>query len=577
MQIESPITIARALDLIEEGTYVLPAIQREFVWGTEQITRLFDSMMRDYPIGTFLLWEVRPENVKQYGFYQFVQDFDVRTPHNVQAKVAKGKSVVAVLDGQQRLTALNLALRGSYTEKLPRRRWKDPTAFPPRRLHLHLTDVTEGAGAEQTMFRFEFLTAEEVASLDDRERWFPAADALGVDPASLEFLKILQSRDLASDEVAASTLHRLIHLINHDLLVNYYLERSDNLDKVLNIFIRVNSGGTVLSYSDLLLSVATSLWKGDAREEVFELTDQLNEVGGGFGFGKDRVLKAALVLADLPDIKFKVDNFTAKNVGKIEAQWPEISSALLSAAQILARLGLTKESLTAGNVLIPIAYFAKVQGLDVSAVVKPAFSGDLELIRSWVIRSLLRAGFWTGAVDTVLLRSRDVISKSKAPGFPLAELERSLAGAGKSLDFTEDEIEDLIYTAYGQRTVFLLLTLLYPGVNVSNIWHVDHVFPQARFDKRRLVDAGVDAGDVDSWRSWSNLLPNLQLLEGAHNQAKSDMLPEEWVESLPKNQRSHYATFHDLAPLPSDILGFPDWWDARADAMRERLAKVLAT
>ena len=51
--------------------------------------------------------------------------------------------------------------------------------------------------------------------------------------------------------------------------MNYYQEKDQDLDKVLNIFIRVNSGGTPLSYSDLLLSVADAPVEAlDAREEI---------------------------------------------------------------------------------------------------------------------------------------------------------------------------------------------------------------------------------------------------------------------------------------------------------------------
>ena len=40
--------------------YFLPAIQREYVWSPDQIIQLFDSLMRNYPIGSFLFWELQP-------------------------------------------------------------------------------------------------------------------------------------------------------------------------------------------------------------------------------------------------------------------------------------------------------------------------------------------------------------------------------------------------------------------------------------------------------------------------------------------------------------------------------------
>ena len=71
---------------------------------------------------------------------------------------------------------------------------------------------------------------------------------------------------------ALSKLHSIIHIMP---TISYYLEKSEKLDKVLNIFIRINSGGTILSYSDLLLSIATAQWEEkDAREEIINFVDE---------------------------------------------------------------------------------------------------------------------------------------------------------------------------------------------------------------------------------------------------------------------------------------------------------------
>jgi len=65
---------------IENGKLFLPAIQRKFVWNEEQITKLFDSLMRGYPIGTFLFWDIDKEkdNIKDYVFYDFIRDYHER-------------------------------------------------------------------------------------------------------------------------------------------------------------------------------------------------------------------------------------------------------------------------------------------------------------------------------------------------------------------------------------------------------------------------------------------------------------------------------------------------------------------
>ena len=134
MAFERPITIKEAIDHIHNNRYLLPAIQREFVWQPRQIERLFDSLMRGYPIGSFLFWRVDSETAKNYSFYQFITNYDQRKPHNpVHGAPSTVPGLTAVLDGQQRLTALNVALHGSGRWKLPRLWWNNPDAFPERR------------------------------------------------------------------------------------------------------------------------------------------------------------------------------------------------------------------------------------------------------------------------------------------------------------------------------------------------------------------------------------------------------------------------------------------------------------
>src|SRR3546814_800387 len=93
-------TIIQALKKIENHTYVLPAIQREFVWQPEQICRLFDSLMQGYPFGAFLFWKVEPENSGKWKFYDFVRDYHQRDrPHCPELGILPDTRVTAVLDG----------------------------------------------------------------------------------------------------------------------------------------------------------------------------------------------------------------------------------------------------------------------------------------------------------------------------------------------------------------------------------------------------------------------------------------------------------------------------------------------
>ena len=136
MAYQTPKTIKDTLEEIAQGRLVLPAIQRELVWANEpeRMTRLFDRVLREYRIGTFLFWKVSPELSKQFHFYEFLRDWHERNRrHNERLELAQPRELVAILDGQQRLSALNIGLYGSLAHKLPRKRVDSLGAYPPKR------------------------------------------------------------------------------------------------------------------------------------------------------------------------------------------------------------------------------------------------------------------------------------------------------------------------------------------------------------------------------------------------------------------------------------------------------------
>jgi uncharacterized protein with ParB-like and HNH nuclease domain len=307
-------TIMAALSRIQHTNYVLPAIQREFVWKPEQIERLFDSLMQGYPFGTFLFWKVDPSTSGKFKFYDFVLNYHQRdAAHCPELPTLHNQAVTAVLDGQQRLTALNIGLRGSIAVKQPNKWWTNPDAFPKRTLRLNLLASLE-ADEDGIVYKLRFLDDAQAARSPET-LWFKVPEILGMKdgPAMLNWL-ISQQLEGAELSRAYSTLDRLHRVIHTEPLIHYYEEEAQDVERVLNIFIRLNSGGTVLSYSDLLLSIAVAQWKQvDARAEIHRLVDELNRIGTGFNLSQDFVLKAGLMLADIASVGFKVENFTRAN------------------------------------------------------------------------------------------------------------------------------------------------------------------------------------------------------------------------------------------------------------------------
>ncbi|MEX2745611.1 DUF262 domain-containing protein [Rhizobium mongolense] len=393
-------TIKALLYKIAIQDYILPAIQREFVWWPDQISELFDSLMQGYPFGTFLFWKITQERRNEYKFYDFVRDYHERDrSHCELLKDPPNRELTAVLDGQQRMTALNIGLRGSYAWKMPGKRWASDAAFPVRRLHLNL--LSEPDLESGSKYHFEFLTAEQATTPEDGEVWFHCGRVLTEDYDAL--VDSLDDLDLDKESVkAARATLRLFHRTIHDKdVITYYEEENQSLEHVLNIFIRMNSGGTPLSYSDLLLSIAVAQWEEvDAREEIHTLVDDMNNEGDGFKFTKDLVLKAGLMLSDIGSVGFKVENFNKANMAVLESNWPKIRDAMMLAVQLLASFGFNNQNLRAESAILPIAYYLYARKLDGSYLLRAEYAGDRENIRRWLIRSLLKAsGIWGSGLD----------------------------------------------------------------------------------------------------------------------------------------------------------------------------------
>ncbi|EAU41320.1 hypothetical protein FP2506_01095 [Fulvimarina pelagi HTCC2506] len=571
-------TIKDTLESIRDKRFALPAIQREFVWRPDQICRLFDSIMQGYPFGTFLYWRVEQESADEYQFYQFMRDYHEKDhAHCDRLEDRPAGPLTAVLDGQQRLTALNIGIRGSMALKLPGKWWTNSSAFPKRKLYLNLLS---GAEVDEAGARYDFAFRIEEDDTKDTGGacWFRVGKILEM-KSGPEMLKWLNGRVPPENlNDAFETLDRLHRVVHSDKLVAFYEEKSQELDRVLNIFIRLNSGGTVLSYSDLLLSIATAQWsRYDAREEIHSLVDEINQIGDGFAFSKDVVLKAGLMLCD-KNVGFKVENFNKANMNALENGWKEIRNSLVLTVRLLSTFGLSAASLRADSAILPIAYYLHRAGHGEPYLTSAKFAEDRDAVREWLVRSLLKSsGIWGSGLDTLLVALRSIIADHGRERFPDKHIYTDMRRRGKSLSFSQDEIDELSIMPFGDKRVFPLLSLIFPFVQTGNITHVDHVFPRAEFHKRKLEKAGLDAETVEAYQREFELLPNLQLLLGSINNEKRAKMPSVWMEGQypSSEQRSSYRNAHLLGDVPSTIVGFGDFFANRRAALSSRIASVL--
>jgi uncharacterized protein with ParB-like and HNH nuclease domain len=530
--------------------HFLPAIQREFVWNVPKIISLFDSIMRGYPISSFLFWELDDENRANWEVYRFVENARDGGSHNELASVDGVHDLTLVLDGQQRLTSLLVGLKGTYTVKLKYKRWDDPTAWVKQRLYLNLLKdpkTIEEDGEAGIHYEFQFTDTIPINQGD--HYWLKVGRILDFDSEDRFYEFRQEEKEKLPDtatkgqmSVFERNLERLYRAIWKDDVIAYYTENDQDYDRALDIFVRANEGGTKLTKSDLLLSMITSKWGGmNARDEIYGFVDRINTyLTRKNDFDKDFIMKSCLVLSDLP-VAYKVQNFNVKNLSLIQSKWDEIKQAIENGIDAVNYFGVDRDNLTAANALIPVIYYllhhpkVNLRG-DTPVDVKNSMS-----VRQWVTMALLNNVFG-GSSDNMLNIIRATLQEHSAEAaFPVDAINAVTTRAGRTAYFDSDAIERYSYNTYGTKLTFLALSILYPDNNWGIvICHQDHIFPQAMFSKKVLEKASFSTEKYYRYLSLKDRLGNLELLSSEENQEKSDQPFENWITTRDTTFKSRH-------------------------------------
>lgn len=576
-EFQKPITIKKAIDNIHSRYYLLPAIQRKFTWTSEQIETLFDSIMRGYPINSFMFWKITDPRIKsEYKFYQFLLNYRQKfAEDNPDIDTSGVPDFEAVIDGQQRLTSLYIGLRGTYAYKQPRLWWKnDEDCLPTRKLYLNLTKPVNQAYDNQKKYDFRFLRKSEydaIVSAPNHDFWFEVGQILTYDsiPAVSQFLI---NNGVSTDSFGFKTLITLWNKVFSENLINYYLQEEQDSDIVLDIFIRTNSGGTPLSFSDLLMSIATANWaKYDARKEIKDVIDQANE-NGGVEIDKDFVLKTCLVLFN-DDIRFKVKNFAQSNVSLFETNWERTKNCIISAFKLFKHLGFDNRSFRATRAAIPVIYYIYYNRLE-DRIFKPTYNAnDQKTIAKWLVLSFIKSMFG-GQTDSVLKTMRDVIKDNLNQAFPAqAIMDRFRNDQNHNYSLDTDYIKGMLHAQKGSNDAFYMLRLLYPHLDYSSEIHQDHMHPKSLFENMDRLKLLIPAKDIDfasDPQNWNSVL-NLQNLNQFLNTSKQDQPLDAWAKDngIPK------ADLYVKNSTSLDIKDFKAFIEDRLEVLTMTIQKML--
>ena len=568
-----PISISDAIANIEKRKYLLPAIQRKFVWSSEKIEILFDSIMRDYPINSFMMWNVTSDHTKNsYKFYEFLKEYrEFFKDENPYFNTKGYQDFLAVIDGQQRLTSLYLGLKGSYAYKMPRKWWKDnEDCLPTRRLYINLSSELKDDESSK-IYDFKFLSESDFTRLSITEDLFLVNDIyLYKDSDSLE--DFMADKDWLNAKFAKKTLRKLRKVIFDDKLINYYQEENQNIDTVLDIFIRTNSGGEPLSFSNLLMSITTANWKKDARKEFKALIDSV--YANNFIISADLILKCCLVLFKDNNIKFQVVNFDTNTVNAIELNWNKIRKCIEVTFELLKKWGFNDSSLRAKNAIIPIVYYIYHRNIENSILKDHLHKDEKSAIRKWLCISLLK-GVFGGHSDSVLTSIRKVLKQEIRNNiFPFEQIKAEFASNdAKSLSLSDEVIEDILKTQKDAPNCYAVLALLYSHLHYDTVsYHKDHLHPASRFQKLKESDF-TDNEKYKFFKNpenWNSIL-NLQLLSGSTNESKNDEDLKEWVKEKNISRKSQ------LIPtgVSLDFVDFENFIEERKQLLINTIKSII--
>ena len=496
------------------------------------------------------------------NLYYFLRDYVQGKSKNEKAPEFFNEETdyYIVLDGQQRITSMNIALYGSFTSFKGGRghACDNPKSFITRELYYNLdyynnTDDDD----ENPKKRFAFLTEEDVKV----GNWYKVKQLLAFDDSESYIEELINAGYKKESRHDLSVLFSRLHDSSGSGLIHYYCIVENDYDEALDIFVRVNSTGRKLTKSDLLFSTLIDGWK-EGKENIETLINTMNSKGDGFRFNRDYLMRLALVLVDA-DTNLKIQSLTQKTISDIRNNWSTIERAAEGMVDALVEVGLSNETLTSYNATMPITYYLYKGGKIKTADAKKE-------VKKFLSVAMAKRLFGV-ASNSALNNTRNALKKidCKKTAFSLALFSSVTLTGGRNFSVTKDDIDYWLDNYEKGQSTYVLLALLYPNIKLSQVtFHQDHCHPYVGFDTRNIRALGISDAKIADWQKKRNLLPNLQFLEGGENESKNKTPLKEWVD---KGNSFEYRP----KGVSLELVDFDSFFEARRVLVKKELFGVF--
>lgn len=547
-----------AITKVNADSFCLPVIQRGYIWEPKKIELLFDSIMRDYPIGTFLFWQLNEAVLNEINFYSFCK----YGSENVQSADEKNRiasqlcdDLVGVLDGQQRLTSLYI---GSCSKYIMRRGGNDTD----KELYIDLTsknelDKDELLNVNKKVYNFEFKTSVDVKK---DIKWFKISNILRFDDKKCKsIVSEIKKKYPEKKEIISNNYSLLCKKIKQEKIIHGMLIKNKNLSEVLEIFERTNSFGKSLKKTDLIFSSIAADWQ-DAHEEMNNLLKTINSkqnLSNKFDINYI-VLSSIIMVGGSPQIK--ISSLNSKMIKKIKDDWHNISESIIKSADLVSKINMFSSSLRSVNAIIPLSYFNYKN--------KTGLAKYKDNIRRYLQICVINRIYGVHA-DTVLKNMIDAIDTKKINTWSLSELQKVLIDGEYAFKVTEEDIDKLLDYEKGDYTLFTLSILYEKIIHINNdSYEQDHMHPRTPFVDNLLINFPNKSDyEREKLKKLNDKLPNLQLLTKAENEQKSDTSLKDYINNTKK------SNLHFVPKCSYDVKKFEKFYEERKKLIKKKLAK----
>ena len=558
-QIQPPITIMRAMEHINKNEYLLQAFQREFVWKPEQIEKLFDSLMCGYPTSSMLFRKVQGSTKTKWKFYEFInkfvldaKDYAVTNRFN---NTSNSNDFFAILDGQQRLTALRIGIFGTYSYHEPRKSWEySENSFPSRTLYLNISITGSIDSDSKYIFKFikDEITDNKPIFIDENcYYWLKVGEVVNYyksgDDAGDYFIDYHLIKE---QKQIINTLKNTLYQVPN---ITFFEEDEQNPDKAVTIFTRINSGGTYLTFPDIVFSLMVANWeKFDARTQIEDLINNIGQKG--FEIDKSYIVKVFLYLYHR-SVKTEINSFSKDFCNIIENNWNNISAAIQSLFDLLRSFGLSSFTLTSNNATLPILYYIYHGNKYTGFKDKAEYENDRKEMKRWLFSAILRKSFG-GISDATLQQTRkaftnDIAIKFIDPNkqFSFRDINDKISGFAEADD---ELLNELLSTQKDNRYSFPILSLLYPNLDYkNNDFHKDHIHPESAYKSLPIT-----LQEKIPFKKYNSIL-NLEMLGSNENESKNNQPLKDWVNrkfpNLDDPDRKIFLERHLIPDIDLDI------------------------